>query len=141
MKLSRPVDYAMRACVDLAVQTDYASDVRSIAERQGVPPYYLAKIVQQLARAGIVLTSRGSNGGVRLAVSPQDLTLLRIFEAVEGPTVFAKCKLWPGECPPGHRCPYHDMLVGLDEVVHNYLQAITVESLRAKAIAANPSER
>ncbi len=133
MKLSRPVDYALRACVDMALQEDYLTDVGSIARRQGMSSAYLAKIVRRLARAGIVVTSRGVNGGVRLVVNPDKLTVLQVMEAVDGPVVFSKCQLWPGECPARDSCPYHAMLTGLTESIRNYLGSVTIAQLRQRA--------
>lgn len=126
----------MRTCVDLALLKGEITDVHSIAERQGMPQHYLAKIVQQLARAGIVSTNRGAHGGVRLAVDPAQLTLLRIFEAVEGPTTFSKCEVFPGECPEEHQCAYHEMLAGLGNTMRTYLQSVTVGALAARITPA-----
>ncbi|MBE3598752.1 MAG: Rrf2 family transcriptional regulator [Limnochordaceae bacterium] len=77
MRLTRQTDYAIRVALDLAGQPGHGSDVRAIAGRQRVPEAYAAKIVQALARAGLVVTARGARGGVRLARDPAKVTAAR----------------------------------------------------------------
>ncbi|WP_324717253.1 Rrf2 family transcriptional regulator [Carboxydochorda subterranea] len=133
MRLTRQTDYAIRVALDLAGQPGHGSDVRAIAGRQCVPEAYAAKIVQALARAGLVVTARGARGGVRLARDPAKVTLLEIVEAAEGPTLFTRCMLWPGECPPLAQCALHPILDGLREAVQGYLQSMTLEELARRA--------
>ena len=67
MRLSRQSDYAIRLVLDLAGQPGHAGDIKGVAARQGAPAPYLAKIAQALARAGLVVATRGARGGIRPA--------------------------------------------------------------------------
>lgn len=129
MRLSRQSDYAIRVMVELASSPGYASDVPTICHRQRMPDAYGAKVVQTLARAGLVVTARGARGGVRLSRQPQEISLLQVVEAAEGPTAFTRCMLWPGECPPPGRCALHPVLDGLRQAVADYLGRISVAEL------------
>src|SRR3989338_4423940 len=92
MRLTRQGDYAVRVVVDLASRPAGAVVPRSsIQERQAVPAAYLAKIVQALARAGLVRTHPGARGGVALARRADDITLKDVIEAVEGPIHLNRC--------------------------------------------------
>jgi len=64
---------------------------KEIAERQDIPPKFLPQIMVDLGRAGLVKGTRGSGGGVRLALSPSQITIRRIVEAIEGPLAVYYC--------------------------------------------------
>lgn len=105
MEITRQADYAMRAVLYLA--TYRLASTREIAEAQSVPREYLAKIVQELARAGIVRTQRGVGGGITLARPPEEITLLDVLEAIEGPVAVNRCFSHPNECPRESFCAVH----------------------------------
>lgn len=141
MRLTRQSDYAIRVAMGLATSPGYASDVATLCRRQGMPAAYGAKVVQALARAGLVVTTRGARGGVRLSRPPEAISLLDVVEAVEGPTVFTRCMLWPGECPEPERCALHPVLDGLRQAVTGYLGAISVAELaRRHQLAAQQGD-
>lgn len=133
MQLSRQADYAIRLLFELAVQPGEVKDVRSIAHSAGVPPAYGAKLIQSLARTGLVRTQRGARGGVWLSRRPEEVTLREVVEAVEGPTVYSRCLLWPGECPADRPCPMHDFLDGLAQAVSGYLASVRLSDLVEQA--------
>ncbi|MEW6546605.1 MAG: Rrf2 family transcriptional regulator [Bacillota bacterium] len=121
MRLSRQSDYAIRLVLDLAQQPGHSGDIKGVAARRGAPAPYLAKIAQALARAGLVVATRGARGGIRLARPPARITLHDVVEAVEGPIVYNRCLLWPGECDPARPCPLHPVFQGLARTVSDYL--------------------
>ena len=84
VRLTRQGDYAVRVMVDLAARGPQAPVPRwQIQARQDVPSAYLAKIVQALARAGLVRTLPGARGGVTLNAPAEAVTLLQVIVAVE----------------------------------------------------------
>lgn len=86
MNLSRRTDYAVRAAIDLALQgQDGLVQLREIAARQAIPEKYLEQLLRALKTAGVVVAMRGSRGGYQLARPADQITLLAVFEAVEGP--------------------------------------------------------
>jgi Rrf2 family protein len=97
--LSRRADYGVRAMMDIALQQPTERTIVSaIAKRQAIPPPFLAKIVPLLARAGLVRTSLGATGGITLAASPAEISLLQIIEAIDGPFALNLCSLNPSDC-------------------------------------------
>lgn len=83
MKLTTRGHYSVKALLDLALQPSrQTASVKAIAARQSLPPPYLEKLLIELRRAGIVESVRGSQGGYRLALSPRDISLGQILEAV-----------------------------------------------------------
>lgn len=103
---SQTVEYALRAAVFLASRPGEPATTEDVAERTKVPAAYLAKILQGLARAGIVRSQRGVGGGVMLAKPPTELTILEVVNAVEPIKRIKTCPL--GLPTHGSRlCPLH----------------------------------
>ncbi|MEJ2013812.1 MAG: Rrf2 family transcriptional regulator [Anaerolineales bacterium] len=106
MQITRQADYAVRAVLYLAgLNNGRRAPTSEIAREQRIPPSFLAKIVSQLSVAGVVQTSRGARGGVALARSPQDISLLEVIEAIDGPIMLNECVDDPSACFFGQDCP------------------------------------
>ena len=88
VKLSNKGRYAVRALFDIAFYNDgRPTQVKDIAERQGIPPRFLEQIFQDLKRAGIVGSKRGPQGGYSLARRAAEIRLGDVVRALEGPIV------------------------------------------------------
>jgi len=106
MQITRQADYAVRAVLYLAqLGEDKRAATSQIAQRQQIPPSFLAKIVSQLSVAGLLQTSRGARGGVSLARSPEKISLLEVVEAIDGPILLNECVSQNGACVFGDDCP------------------------------------
>lgn len=131
---SQTVEYALRAVVHLAYESPEASTTARIAEATLVPKDYLAKILQGLAREGIVKTQRGVGGGVTLAATPEQLTILDVVNAVEPIERIRSCPL--GLKTHGVRlCPLHKRL---DDAMAQVEAAFGATTLAE--VLAEPSE-
>ena len=136
MQLTRQTDYAMRAVLYLA--TSPLASIREIAEAQSVPQEYLAKILQKLARAGIVTTHRGVGGGVSLARIPEKVSMLDVIEAVEGKVSLSRCFVRPSECPRESFCAMHDELDHMGASLASMLRKVNFARLaREEAVRAH----
>lgn len=80
---SQTIEYALRAMVHLASEPTGSAATKEVAEQAQVPGAYLAKVFQHLRRGGLVHAQRGVGGGIKLAKSPDKISLLEIIEAVE----------------------------------------------------------
>jgi len=108
--LSRRADYGVRAMLDVALQSsENRSIVAEIAERQRIPAHFLAKIVPKLARAGLLRTWLGASGGVALGMPADQISLLQIIEAIDGPLMLNLCSLDPRGCECNADCPALDV--------------------------------
>jgi Rrf2 family protein len=106
MQITRQADYAVRAVLYLTqLGPDRRAATSQIAEEQQIPPSFLAKIVSQLSVAGLLQTSRGARGGVSLARSPEQISLLEVVEAIDGPILLNECVAGNGACIFGDTCP------------------------------------
>ena len=85
MKLSKKFRYALRALIDLSVNSGNEHIVLGgIAERNQISPQYLEQVFASLRRAGIVKGIKGSQGGYQLKLAPEKITVASILEAVDG---------------------------------------------------------
>jgi len=106
MQITRQADYAVRAVLYLSqCQPGTPVATAEIAQAQKIPATFLTKIIAQLAAAGILRTTRGAHGGVTLARSANDLSLLEIVETIDGPMLLNTCVLDPASCPESLNCP------------------------------------
>jgi Rrf2 family protein len=106
MQITRQADYAVRAVLYLArLGQEERAATSLIAQEQHIPPSFLAKIISQLSIAGLLHTSRGARGGVTLARSPGEITLLEVVEAIDGPIMLNECVGDTGSCAFDEDCP------------------------------------
>ena len=90
---SQTVEYALRATVHLAMNNDRPQKTNQIADATQVPTAYLAKVLRELNRHGLVHSQRGLGGGISLAKSPEEMTILEIVNAVDPVTRIKTCPL------------------------------------------------
>src|SRR4030095_6153712 len=106
MQITHEADYATRAILHLSrTQKDKLIPTHEIAKRQNIPASFLAKIIVQLSIAGLLHTSRGAYGGVKLARKPQNITLLEVIEAIDGPIRLNICAESESDCMFENNCP------------------------------------
>lgn len=106
MQITRQADYAVRAVLYLAkIGSERRAATSQIAQEQQIPPSFLAKIVSQLSVAGLLQTSRGARGGVSLARAPEQISVLEVVEAIDGPILLNECVSASGVCTFGDDCP------------------------------------
>ncbi|MGE5648057.1 MAG: RrF2 family transcriptional regulator [Acidobacteriota bacterium] len=132
MIYSRSTEYAIRAFVNLAqVQEGKYAMVKQIAEQEGIPAHFLAKILQQLARKGLLRSSKGPTGGFSLRTPPKDISLIQLVEALDGLTDYQKCVSGLSECTDDAPCGMHDSWKALRSRIMEYLEKTTIADLAA----------
>src|SRR4029078_4758304 len=99
MIYSRSSEYAIRGCVHMAglCPGEYAM-VKNIAAEAGIPAHFLAKILQDLVRDGFLKSNKGPRGGFRLSQPAEEISMLRIIEAVDGAGRYERCIGGSPEC-------------------------------------------
>ena len=113
MQITRQADYAIRAILFLAqLDSQERASTSQIAEEKHIPPSFLAKIISQLSIAGLIHTSRGARGGVTLARPADQITVIEVVEAIDGPIALNQCTFSQvSTCPFGGECPVRDLWV------------------------------
>lgn len=142
MQLSRRADYGVRAMVDVAsFPTESMVLTREIAVRQSIPHVFLTKIVARLARQGFLRAYRGATGGITLARSPDEISLLQIVEAMDGPIALNRCVVDPASCPLQVGCTTREVWCRAQQDLLNLLGATTLASMAGRGRELNqPSD-
>lgn len=126
--LSQTAEYALRAIVFLADHHGQANTAEVIAETTKVPLGYLAKILQGLARSGLVVSQRGLYGGFTLLRSPSDVTIYDVVQATDPIIRIETCPLGL----PNHGsdlCPLHRRLDSAAQAIETAFRRTTIASL------------
>lgn len=130
MQITRQADYALRAMLYLArLKLEVRAATSQIAEAQQIPPSFLAKIISQLSIAGLINTSRGARGGVTLSRPAEEITLLDVVEAIDGPISLNVCSHGTGTCPFGEDCPIQPIWSDAQIELVNRLKSTTFAKL------------
>jgi len=130
MQITRQADYALRAMYYLSkLEPNERAATSLIAEEQKIPPSFLAKIISQLSIAGLIHTSRGARGGVSLARTPENISILEVVEAIDGPLALNECTHTVDGCPFGEDCPLRPVWCEVQVDLVNRLQKTTFASL------------
>lgn len=131
--ISRETDYAARVLLHLALQPpDARTTAQQIAQERLIPRALARRVVTRLAAANLILTSRGSEGGISLARPASEISLLEVVEAMEGPLALNRCAVEPGACPLEPTCTVHVAWMRARAVIRTHLQAITFDQLAGK---------
>jgi len=129
MKLSTQADYAVRAVYELAChEPGVVLHTGDIATAQRIPGPRLAKVIHDLARADLVRTQRGHQGGVVLARPAAEITVRDVYEAVEGPILLCRCRQRVEPCGDDV-CDTHDFWHGVETLLTKELQTMTFAAL------------
>ncbi len=126
MQITRQADYAVRAMVYLAQhQSETKPSTGTIAKEKNIPPSFLAKIVSQLSVAGLLQTSRGAKGGVALAKPAEDISLLDVIEAIDGPILLNDCVADSTMCTYDETCPLKPVWCDAQKMLVDHLSRAT----------------
>ena len=131
MKISSKGRYALRMMIDIAQHNagEWIS-IKDISERQGISIKYLEQIVTNLTKSGLLLSSRGPQGGYMLAKSPDKYTAGQIIRVIEGNLVPVAClDNESNQCERRSFCPTVTFWEGLYGVINKYVDSVTLQDL------------
>ena len=139
LKINRQTDYAVRVLLALAKReagTRLSSG--TIQQEMLIPAAFMARIVAQLARAGLLNTFPGRDGGLVLPRPAAQITLKDVVEAFEGPILLSECLQVKGEddCPFQAHCPVRLRWGRVQVAMLREMAAVTFENLAQEALAA-----
>lgn len=128
MQITRAAEYGVLGLMHLGrLSGGGVAMIDEVSRAEKVPKSFLAKIFQDLGRAGLVRSSRGARGGFCLSKPPQEITILEIIEAIEGRIMFQRCRLDKPDCEHVGGCA----LCGLFERAQDGVkEALTRTTLR-----------
>ena len=130
MKLSTRARYGTRALLDLARhQGNNPVQLKDIASRQNISLHYLEHIIAPLVGAGIVQSTRGAHGGLRLTRNPEELRLSEVVQLLEGAITPVDCTSNPKSCTNSDLCATRDVWSKVEKAIDETLNSITFQDL------------
>ena len=131
LKLTKKADYALMAMKHLAEHSAQTSrSAKDVADAFGIPPEALAKILQRLAKAGLLQSQHGINGGYTLARPANTISAFEVIQAIDGPLFITSCVTVRGECDQSDRCNIREPLRKVNESIEAVLKRIKVSHMR-----------
>src|ERR1700738_1263051 len=144
LKLTKKADYGLMAMKHLAEHVDQgACSAKDVAEAYGIPQEALAKILQRLAKVGLVRSQHGMNGGYTLTRDPKMITAFEVIRAIDGPLFITSCVTVRGECDQTDRCSIRGPLRRVSHSIEEVLRRLTIlemkEDAKSEAVKAKVS--
>ena len=110
IRLTKAGEYGLRAVRYLVENVDKSRiSIGDISENKKIPEPFLRKLFKPLVQQGIINSTRGVSGGVRLARDPEEITILEVVEALEGPLALNECLLEDSTCEFLDECGMHNV--------------------------------
>ena len=125
MALTLQTDYALRTLMYLAVQSQRAR-ISEVSRLFGISNAHVAKVVNQLARLGVVRSIRGAGGGIELAQAADQIRLGQVIVAFEGKMKLLDCVDTQGVCVIESFCKLKKVLVEAERLQAEYLDQVTL---------------
>jgi Rrf2 family protein len=129
-KLSKKADYGLIAVKHLATHRNaHACSANEISEEYGISITLMAKVLQKLAREGVVAAKHGSSGGYQLARDPGQITALDVISAIDGPVLITSCVTSHGNCDATDKCSVREPLRRVNESILQVLNTVTISQM------------
>jgi len=131
LRLSTKARYALRAMIELAMhEGEGLVQLREVADAQQLSVKYLEQLTISLRHAGLVRAERGPQGGYELSRPAEEITVLEIVQAVEGPLGLVGCVTQDGTCDRRESCAAHRLWCRLNTAIGRVLSESTLADLR-----------
>ncbi len=130
LRLTKKADYGLMALKYLAEQADRGSQsAKEIAEAYHIPPPLLAKILQTLTRAGLLVSHAGTRGGYALAKPSAEISAFEVIRAIDGPLFITSCITIHGTCDLHGTCTIKEPLRKVNDSIKDLLSGIKISHL------------
>jgi len=130
LRISEAASFAMHASAMLAANKDQKVSAHAMASVFGVSEAHLSKVLQRLVKVGLLASVRGPRGGFSLARDEHDITLLEVYEAIEGPLQPAACLFALPACNSGDTCILGTALSQANQMLYDHLKATSLAELK-----------
>jgi Rrf2 family protein len=148
LRLTKKADYGLMALKYLAEQAVVgghsnghggAQSAKDIAEAYHIPPQLLAKILQTLAKAGLLVSHAGTNGGYSLARPANEITAFEVIRAIDGPLFITSCITIHGTCDLAGHCTIKEPLRKVNDSIKEMLNGLKISDLMESVEAGHPA--
>ncbi|MBQ8451652.1 MAG: Rrf2 family transcriptional regulator [Clostridia bacterium] len=137
MKISTKGTYAVSIMTEIAKNENSFTTVSVLSSTTGFSEKYLEQIVSKLLKAKLLLSFRGSNGGYKLAKHANEISVGEILRATEGNMKSVSCMEEGAACDLASKCLTVNVWAGLNKVVNDYLNSVSLDDIVNKKIKVN----
>lgn len=129
LRIGKLTDYATVILAILAADRSRQLNAGTLAERTRIAAPTVSKLLKQLHRAGLVVSTRGTHGGYQLARDPEQISAAAILDALEGPVALTECSSGSGQCGIEHTCSVGRTWQRLSMAIRRSLNEVTLAQL------------
>ena len=130
LKLSKKADYGLIAVKHLAAHgAGVACSASEISEACGISGPLMTKVLQKLARSGLIVSRHGSSGGYQLARDPNQISAFEVIDAIDGPLMITSCITTHGECGQATNCTVREPLRRVNNSILEILKGVTISQM------------
>lgn len=142
LKLTKKADYGLIALRHLAAvrESRGSASAKDISDAYRIPLPLLSKVLQKLAKAGLLLSEQGTNGGYRLSRDPNEISALEVIRTLDGPIILTHCftEHEGQECAQSELCPVREPLRKVHEGILRLLSGISISDLSRDELPSIP---
>jgi FeS assembly SUF system regulator len=129
LRIGKLTDYATVILATLAADRARLLNAGTLAERTHIAAPTVSKLLKQLQKAGLVISTRGTHGGYQLARDPEAISAAAILDALEGPVALTECSAGSGQCGIEHTCSVSRTWQRLSMAIRRSLNEVTLAQL------------
>lgn len=130
LRLTKKADYGLIAVTHLAVRGAKGTvSAKEIADAYGIPLPLLSKILQKLAKGGLLDSTHGTNGGYKLARDASRISALEVIRTIDGPVFLTSCRTHQGDCSQSQQCTVREPLRKVHEGIVRILASIKISDM------------
>jgi Rrf2 family protein len=138
LRLSKKADYALMAMKHLAIKSSSTS-AREIAEQYDIPIELMAKVLQRLARRGLLTSHQGTRGGYTLSKPTTAISVADIIQAIDGPLTVTACSTEDEQCEQFTKCNVRDPLWRIKDRILSALSTCSLEEISSAEPYTDPA--
>ncbi|MDJ0698822.1 MAG: SUF system Fe-S cluster assembly regulator [Woeseiaceae bacterium] len=129
LRISKLTDYGTVVLAELAAAPDAVCSAAEVAQATGIGLPTVSKLLKRLARAELVLSTRGVNGGYRLAREPRQISAADVIDALEGPVSITECSSSDSNCDYEHVCNVGSAWQRINVAIRSALDEVSLADL------------
>lgn len=128
MKLTKSTDFALRILIYLAKQKNF-STMPVISKKLDIPYNHLTKLVQNLSKSSLIHTKKGKTGGVQLLMPAKEISLKKVIDLIDGPTILSDCQKTPELCTLSKDCKLKTVFHHLQTKINTLMDDVKIAEL------------
>lgn len=130
LRISKLTDYGTVVLAHLASETDRVCSAADVAHATGIALPTVSKLLKSLARAGLVTSTRGANGGYQLSRAPEAISAASVIDALEGPVSITECSATDSHCDYEHVCNVGNAWQRINMAIRRSLEDVSLIDLQ-----------